>query len=64
MPITIDLPKEEIDRSQASEDELNQKAKIAAQLAGFNSLREFEMAAKKALVEAHYPIKSGNGKKS
>lgn len=51
------------DLSLEAEKELNEKAALAARIAGFNSVRAFEIAAKEALVKVFYPQSPKNGKK-
>lgn len=55
MQFTLPDPKDEIDLGPGAEKEMIEQAKIAARVAGYNSLRHFEIAAHIALVRKYLP---------
>lgn len=56
MEITV-KPIQDVDKSIESASALEEKASIAAKLAGYDSLRHFQMCAMSILVDEVYPVK-------
>lgn len=57
MKLTLPPPDEKLDLSIEGEQELIRRARIAAQLAGYKSIRHFTIAAMLAIVE-QFPIQA------
>lgn len=51
MNLTLPSPQEEIDLSTENEQELIQRARISAQIAGYKSIRHFTIAALLGIVK-------------
>lgn len=53
MQLILPAPTDDLDLSLESEQELVKKARISAQLAGYNSIRHFQIAAMVGIVKQH-----------